>query len=534
MDNQLQDYLKDRRNVWIQDPLLWSEEVIGIGKKKLAGDEKPITLDTMQKDVLIAFSKVCQCKEKKAFGNELIEAEKEYAKKIGLSIQSAKGVGKTALASLIGLYFFVCFRDARVVILGPKYDQIKANLWPEFSKWIGHSIEVFGEDSLLNQLIDPEVSSQIQCVQVPKIQRGKQWRIFIQTFSKNASLEDQKASIQGNHDDYMLFLIDEASAFPDHMFEPIESTLSGGKINLVFAIFNPNKNKGWAIETQGKMKHRWIHKQISAYDSERVSDTQIEYMREKYGVDSNKFRVSILGQPPLAEEGALIPWSWIQDAKERWATMVVDDSEPLLLGADIGGGGDPSMIAKRHGMKVLGFEQNTSEDTESVANWVARIFTTLDPRRLYADSNGIGNTVYYILKRMFGARSIKGVNVKKRAFDENKFEMLRDELFWRVREACESGELGLPDDDELEGELSLLKYDDDGTSGKIKVISKQNSAYKKEMQSLLGYKSPNKADSIALTFYDNFSSLMNTKLRRDDYKRGKHTKIKREISWMAN
>ena len=500
--------LAERRNKWIFDPLLCAEEVIGIGVKKPGSNEAPVTLDHLQKEIIVEMWELIRAKEKKEFigPDKINEREKELAKKIGVSVQSGKGVGKTALAAIVAILFVVCFRYARVVILGPKYDQIKANLWPEIKKWMAHSVDIYGQSSLLKQLFKDQ-NDLVYCTHVKEVELKDRWRIFIQTFPKNSDISTQQAAVQGNHDDYMLFLMDEASGIPDHIFEPIETTLTG-TVNLIFAIFNPNKNTGWAIETQNKMKEKWVTKHIDARKSTLVKQDHIDYMMFKYGADSNKFRVSVLGLPPLTEEGALISWEWIQSAKDRWADMQVSEADPYLLGADIGGGGDASMIARRQGMKVMKFEGNKSVDTDIVTNWINRIILDEDPDSAYVDMNGIGNAVFYRLQSVFGKKKVRGINARKKPFNVDKFVMLRDELMWRLREVFESGEIGIPDDDELEGELSLLKYDDDHTDGKIKVISKQNAEYKREMVGLVGYKSPNKVDALLMTFYENYSNVL--------------------------
>ena len=534
MNKQLLEKLSDKRNQWIFDPLLCCKEVLGIGVQKKDSTEPPIKLDPLQEQIIVEMWELIRMKEKKSFigVDKLTEKEKFIAEKIGVSVQSGKGVGKTALASIVALLFLVCFRYARVVILGPKYDQIKANLWPEIKKWFAHSVEVYGEDSLLNQLFKDQ-NDLIYCTHVKPVELKDRWRIFIQTFPKNSDIATQQSSVQGNHDDYMLFLMDEASGIPDHIFEPIESTLSG-IVNLVFAIFNPNKNTGWAIETQGKMKEKWVTAHIDARKSTLVTEEHIQYMLYKYGADSNKFRVSVLGLPPLAEEGCLISWEWIQSAKDRWEDMNVAETEPYLLGADIGGGGDASMICRRQGMKVMKFEGNKSVDTDIVANWINRIILDEEPDCSYVDMNGIGNTTYYRLQSVFGKKKVKGINVRKKAFNINKFVMLRDELMWRLREVFESGEIAIPpNDDELEGELSLLKYDDDGTDGKIKVISKQNAEYKREMMGLVGYKSPNKVDSLIMTFYENYTSvLLKTEYKRQGFRK-RLSALSKSGNWMS-
>jgi hypothetical protein len=72
---------------------------------------------------------------------------------------------------------------------------------------------------------------------------------------------------------------------------------------------------------------------------------------------------------------------------------------------------------------------------------------------------------------------------------------LRDELFAKVKHDFEKRIVSIPEDDELIGELTTLKSDDpDTTKGKLKLESKRSMRAR-------GMNSPNKADALALTYY---------------------------------
>lgn len=519
-DAEILEKLDERRWAWIVDPMLFVEEFLGIGRCKCKSG-KPCKLDHNQVKILRDFSKLCLVKLKKYCTDmELDELEALLAEKKGSSTKSGKGVGKTALAAIVGLWFFVCFKMARVVVLGPKYDQIKDNLWPEISKWLNHAVEVFGEDCLANRIMEKQ-ADKIYMKGLPKVALGEKWVIKILTFPKNSSIEDQKAAVQGQHDDNMLFLMDEASGIPDHIFEPVESTLtSTSGVNAAFVIFNPNKNTGWAIETQGKMKSKWLTHRINAENSDLVSKDQISYMRLKYGLDSNKYRISVLGLPPVAEEGALIPWQWMEDAKDRGndaheSYVEINEDDPVIFGVDIGGGGsgDISCICVRKGWHILEFLKSTTVDTDAVCNWIMRMMDQYQPLMSFIDMNAIGRQSFFKIKG-FGYR-IFGVNSQSSSVSKDNFYRIRDELYWNVRTGFENGLFvfcpnakGEYDDDIID-ELSLIKYDDQGTEGKTKIISKQNAAYKRDMKSLLGYDSPNMADSLSLTTRFTFESMVN-------------------------
>jgi phage terminase large subunit len=537
--------LAGKRNEWLRGGGKgFLTEVLGIGvcKCRQKDGSEGCRMDVGQEKILADMCTLILVKMKgELVGyDKLEEIEKSIYGLRGVSVESAKGVGKTALAAIVGLLFLVCMNEARVVLLGPKYEQIKKNLWAEIAKWMGHSALVYGADNLIDKLLVKE-AGKIYCKHVKsRAELGERWVMYILTFPKNADIGTQKIMVQGIHDRNVLFLLDEASAIPDHIQEAIEETLTD-PVNLEFVIYNPNKRTGWALETQRKMRYRWICHHLSAYDSPRVEKKQIEYMIDKYGRDSNKVRVSIFGLPPIGDEGALIPWEWIQEAKERWAEMVENidpEHDPLLVAYDIGGGGDLTIrVAVQGGAVLSPILKNNSPDTNAVYNWMLRDMAELDPDFVFVDKNGIGNKVYFDLRQLRGVKNLYGINAQNTTFDE-KFSMLRDKLFWLLREDFENGSIGIPpDDEELEGELSILTYDDEQGKGKIKVISKKDAGFKKNMLSQLGYRSPGKADALSFTKYLPLKMLGIKKVsmvaKKVNRLRREEERSSRQYSWMA-
>jgi len=81
--------------------------------------------------------------------------------------------------------------------------------------------------------------------------------------------------------------------------------------------------------------------------------------------------------------------------------------------------------------------------------------------------------------------------VAESASRDDRYSRLRDELYWRLRERFEARKIRIPNDDDLIGELTSIRYKPE-SSGKIKVESKL------EMKKR-GLSSPNKADALMLT-----------------------------------
>jgi len=106
------------------------------------------------------------------------------------------------------------------------------------------------------------------------------------------------------------------------------------------------------------------------------------------------------------------------------------------------------------------------------------------------DVIGIGSGVYDRLKEQ--GFPVVSVNVAERACDSDEDARIRDELWAKVKDILQEG-LSLPDDEELAGQLSAPKYKFD-SAGRIVIESKED--MKKR-----GVDSPDRADALALTFY---------------------------------
>jgi phage terminase large subunit len=516
-------YLNDVKR-YLADPFLAAKELLGVGVCK-CNNGKPCVLDPKQAEIITAVFRIIIAKLKA--GANLTHVEEE-AGKLGVLVQSAKGTGKTAIAAMICILFMFCMKDCKIFLVGPKEDQIKSGIWPEIAKWFGHASAVYGENNILNRMFDMPGEIVYSRAFITEKKLKKEWVTRILTFPKNSDEEQQKTAIQGKHSRFMLFILEECPGIPDYIFEAIRSTCTDPiGVNMCLGIFNPNKNTGWAIEGMKEPK-TFTGIQISAIESSLVSRSYIERIEEKYGKDSNVYRVSVLGLPPLNDNDGMFPWNWLQDAVDRQNYMMPDTRLPILMGCDIGGGGDPSVICLRQGNFVLKFHKNESDNTVVVASWIERMIEKYAPSLIIIDKNGLGNGVFNSLSHIPG---VVGFNSKNTAHNPDKFVMIRDEVFWRLRTDFEKGDLVIPNDTELIGELSTMKYDEDN-AGLIKVISKSNAAFKKEMRQAVGYASPNKSDALAMTYYKDYSSIVREVNKRASIIR-KPPKIITPLSWMG-
>jgi len=171
----------------------------------------------------------------------------------------------------------------------------------------------------------------------------------------------------------------------------------------------------------------------------------------------------------------------------------------MVAGLDVAGGGQGSdstvLVTGQGGMvKKDGiFRTNLLRDRE-IAEWVLDHWHANGLQSIAVDVNGLGSGVANDLERIGGRYGLDVLRVQVGRSPEkhpDRFERLRDELWWMGREACEHMRVSIPNHEELIGELTTPKYEQyRGAQAKVKVQSK------KEM-----LKSPDTADAWLLWLY---------------------------------
>jgi hypothetical protein len=434
-----------------------------------------------------------RAKVKSAKGTPLEEEEKPYKDKMGMSIQSGHDSGKSHFAGWIGMHTLFCFPHSKTRVTAPAGPQIESVLWPEFHKlWRG------------SEMLKTNIEHRATKIYM-KEGGGSEWFIEPRTIQKNSSPEEQAEVLGGLHERYVTIIVDEASGVPDAVFKPLEGGL-GGVCNLILMIFNPTRSHGFAIESQSKFRKYWA---CHHWDCEELAKTRPVFapnmeadharLAEKYGKESNFYRIRVKGLPPLAAPDVLIPWDWAYDAMHREGE--IDPLEPLTIGVDVGGqGDDKTVIIPGRGHIIIPhspsmpFYEVQGMDTTQIAWKVEGCLRDLlsDEEGQYAaaiDVIGLGAGVYSHLSRVANLRNLYDVNVAEVPSQVERFHRLRDELWWNLREAFEKRQICLPMDDELLGELTDIHWREE--NGKIRVESK------KELRKR-GVASPNKADALCL------------------------------------
>lgn len=173
---------------------------------------------------------------------------------------------------------------------------------------------------------------------------------------------------------------------------------------------------------------------------------------------------------------------------------------PVIWGVDCARyGDDDNTLAKRRGntllepIKVL-LEGIANTDTMAVARAVLNEYRRTPPSKrpsiICVDVIGIGAGVADRCRE--DGLPVMDVNVSERPSSKEKFDKLRDELWWDMREWFEDRRTTMPEDEALVLEVASVTYGETA-AGRIKIEPK------KEMKKRLTF-SPDRAEAFLLTF----------------------------------
>jgi hypothetical protein len=315
----------------------------------------------------------------------------------------------------------------------------------------------------------------------------------------------------------LLFVIDEASGVEEVIFEVSEGALSSEGAKVVMCA-NPTRVTGYFYDSHHRMSHRWHTMRVACSESSRVSQQYIEDMRQKYGEDSDVFRVRVLGDFPVADSDSVIPLDLIEAAANR-------DVEPKktimpVWGLDVARYGScRTALVKRWGNHVIETKTWRKRDTMEVSGIILREYedapSDLRPAAICVDSIGVGAGVADRLREL--ELPVIAVNVGEAPSGQGRFLNLRAELWWRAREWLEDRDSKITSE-ELCAELSIVKQKIT-SAGKIKIEGKD------EMMAR-GVESPDIADAFVLTF-------AHADRRKEHAKYDRYVKSQGKSAWAA-
>jgi len=414
---------------------------------------------------------------------DLFKAMDSGAKRI--TIRSGHGTGKDTGASICILHFLTTRPYAKVVCTAPTARQLNDILWSELSKWMRQSVVA---DEFVIQ------NDKIFCKESPK-----EWWARAVSTNARASKEEQAETLAGFHGDHLLIVVDEASGVPDPTFIPLEGALTQ-EDNKTLLIGNMTKSAGYFYDSHfhKEISKAWLKLHWNSEESTNVDPAYPLYMANKYGRDSDVYRIRVLGDPPVESGDTLIPLSWgIQCVGNK---LDEDPENPLYISVDVARyGEDSSVVLPRRGPIILPWQSYKGINTISLAQHALVDYQEMEADGICVDVIGVGAGVVDWLER----KKVPGlveVNVAEKSSDDKKFRRLRDELWWAVRENCAKARYSFPDvkppgeteslGEQLANELASVRYE---------YIGSQLVVESKKSLKLRGIASPNIADALCIS-----------------------------------
>ena len=392
-----------------------------------------------------------------------------------VSIRSGHGVGKTACLSWLIIWFILTRYPAKVVCTAPTAAQLFDALAAEVKGWC-------------NRL--PPAIQGLLTVKAEHIVLTADPNMSFVAF--RTSRPETPEALAGVHSGNVLLIADEASGVHEAVFETAAGSMSGHAACTVLA-GNPVRTTGFFFDTHHRLRDKWRTFHVSCERSRRVSKDFIEEMADRYGADSNAYRVRVLGEFPKSDDDTIIPFELME------ASLLRDVEAGNMLpvwGLDCARfGADRSALAKRKGNVLTEpVIKWAGKDTMQVAGavkleWDATPLTER-PAVICVDVIGIGSGVCDRLREM--GLPVRGINVSESPALKDRFVNLKAELWWAAREWFSERNGHLCGDGELGAELVDVRYRFT-SAGKIQVESKAE--IKKR-----GKRSPDCADAFVLTF----------------------------------
>ena len=413
-----------------------------------------------------------------------------------VSVRSGHGIGKSSSAAWAISWFLETHAFAKVPCTAPTSHQLQDILWGELSKWRRLADEqsrqrreppTFWLTNLFRLINDALVDPS-----------AKEWGAFARTAKK-----ENPEALQGFHADYLLFVIDEASAVPEEVFEAAEGALSSPGARVLM-LGNPTRNSGTFASSHKHNRGEYTALHFRSQDSPLVDPGYRDRLVRKWGEGSNVVRVRADGDFPRQEDDILISLELTEPCTTRERR---EGGGKRRLGVDVARlGSDRTALVLRHGSIVEHIKIWGKRDTMETVGGILAVLQPWQVEEVNVDVVGLGAGVYDRLAELkrqgIIAVDLVPVNVAEKAPlvrhpADAKPRLLRDYLWLEMARWLRDDQPVFCAEDpgaceDLAGELASVGYGLD-SYGQLVVEDKDH------MRKRLGH-SPDLADALGCTF----------------------------------
>ena len=158
-------------------------------------------------------------------------------------------------------------------------------------------------------------------------------------------------------------------------------------------------------------------------------------------------------------------------------------------------GNDNSVFVLRQGGCVLYIDEWGKTDLMETTGLILQKMERfgLDANKVNLDAVGLGAGVYDRLHEQ--KVNVNAIVAGGEPIDKEHYVNIRAEMYDNLRQRFEAGTISIPDDQDLIAQLSSIRFKI-ASDKKLQIVSKE------EMKRQYHLKSPDKADALALAFYE--------------------------------
>jgi phage terminase large subunit len=406
---------------------------------------------------------------------EIAEAVRDHDR---VAVKACNASGKTACASAIVPWWLAGGPGSIAITTAPTERQVKKLLWREIRSRMKHAGEFFHGAVLTDT----------------EILLGADW------FATGLST-DETESFQGWHGSRVLVIVDEASGVDERIFEAIEGVLAGGEAKLLL-ISNPLRTSGAFFDAFARDRDLWKLFTISAHDTPNLSGEEVPRevrkrlvsrrwveRNAKRGVDSNEYRVRVLGEFPTESDDGVVALGDLEQAHAQ----TFEPGLPLVVGVDVARfGSDKTVIAVRRGNVIRvarSFGGRDLMQTTGAVTEVARGLREEAGRRpvIVVDDVGLGGGVTDRLRELAEFRIVDHNGGRKASTRD--YPNKRSQSWFEFAELLPVLDLD-PADEELASDLLAPTY---SLASDAKRVVEAKANTKKRLR-----RSPDRADAVIL------------------------------------
>jgi hypothetical protein len=441
------------------DPLAYAQRFYPWDEKELVGSKGP---RKWQSNIL----KIIR---------DHLQSEKKF-QPCQIAVASGKGIGKSALVSMIINWAMSTCGDCKIVVTANTGTQLATKTVPEVSKWTRLSYNQHWWEVKATSITSRQ----------PKHER--EWRTDFIPWSKENMEAFSGLHNQGKR---LVVIFDEASGIHDTIWANTEGTLTDEFTEIIWIAFgNPTRPSGRFRECFGSNKHRWHTVQIDAREVEGTNHEEQARQVADHGEDSYHVRIWIRGEFPLVGSDQFIPPADVNAARKKKAEGF--ESLPKMLSCDVARfGDDQTVIGYRQGRKAVILEKLRGKDTVFVAERIIYWRGIEKPQGIIIDGDGLGAGVIDHLHARGYREDVFEFHGGATPSNANKYLNKRSEVWGLLRDWLAMGPQ-IPDDPELGDDLCGPLY---SYNAKGQICLEQKDDMKER-----GLSSPDCGDMLAMTF----------------------------------